>query len=88
MIYQSFIKYPRKYLFEIKNNGVTLLAWLRKTTYIDSINIDMMRSSYVNYFFADNNKNMKDTEDLAHRMRHSVLTAQTNYLRISNDKNT
>ena len=45
----------------------------------------MMRSSYVNYFYADNNKNMKEKEDLAHSMRHSVLTAQTNYLKISND---
>jgi hypothetical protein len=88
LIYDSYIKYPRKYLFEIKNKGitpVTLLAWLRKITNIDGINIDMMRSSYVNYFYADNNKNMKEKEDLAHSMRHSVLTAQTNYLKISND---
>ena len=87
LIYDSFIKYPRKYLFELKDKPitpVTLLTWLRKITHVDAINIDMMRSSYVNYFYADNNKNMKQKEDLANQMRHSVLTAQTNYLKISN----
>ena len=87
LIYDSFIKYPRTYLFELKNKPitpVTLLTWLRKITHVDAINIDMMRSSYVNYFYADNDKNMKQKEDLANKMRHIVLTAQTNYLKVSN----
>ena len=40
-----------------------------------------MRSSYINYFYSDI-KTMKEKEHLSNQMRHSVLTAQTNYLKI------
>ena len=42
----------------------------------------MMRSSYINYFYS-NNKTMNEKEKLSHQMRHSVMTAQTNYLKLN-----
>ena len=45
-----------------------------------------MRSSYNNYFYANNDKTMKEKEKLANVMRHSVLTAQRNYLKIDKNK--
>ena len=41
-----------------------------------------MRSSYINYFYSDI-KTMKEKDYLSNQMRHSVLTAQTNYLKIN-----
>ena len=41
-----------------------------------------MRSSYINYFYANNDKTMKEKEKLANVMHHSVLTAQQNYLKV------
>ena len=40
-----------------------------------------MRSSYVNWFY-EHNKKLSDREELAHQMRHSVLTSQRNYLKV------
>ena len=85
IINNSFIKYPRTFLFEINNKQITqntLLNWLRKITNVNELNIDMMRSSYINNFYDINNKTMKDKEHLSNQMRHSVLTAQKNYLKI------
>ena len=45
-----------------------------------------MRSSYINYFYANNDKTMKENEKLANVMRHSVTTAQRNYLKIDKNK--
>ena len=45
-----------------------------------------MRSSYINYFYANNDKTMKEKEKLANVMRHSVTTAQRNYLKIDKNK--
>jgi hypothetical protein len=84
LIYDSYCKYPRNYLFELKSKPITqstLLTYLRKITGVNEINIDIMRSSYVNYFYSDI-KTMKEKEHLSNQMRHSVLTAQTNYLKI------
>jgi hypothetical protein len=54
IINNSFIEYPRKYLFELDNKPVsdtTLLNWLRKITKIDMINFDMMRSVYITWLY-------------------------------------
>ena len=75
---ESFIKYPRTYLFEINEKQITqntLLNWLIKITNVNEINVDMMRSSYINYFY-DTNKTIKDKEQLANQMRHSVLSGK------------
>jgi hypothetical protein len=84
LIIDSYQKYPRTYLFELNNKPIsqpTLLAWLRDITKVDGINVDMMRSSYINWFYA-HNKSMGSREKLANQMRHSVLTSMKNYLKV------
>jgi len=86
IIYDSFVKYPRTYLFEINGKPITqhtLLGYLRKITKVDNINIDMMRSSYINWFY-ENNKNLYEKDKLSKQMRHSVLTAMKNYYKDDN----
>ena len=46
--------YPRTYLFELNNKPITqntILSYLRRITKVSEINIDMMRSSYINWFY-------------------------------------
>jgi len=84
LINDSYEKYPREYLFEINNKHIsqtTYLHWLRKITEVSQINNDIMRSSYVNWFY-EHNKKLSDREKLAYQMRHSVLTSQRNYLKV------
>jgi len=84
LINDSYEKYPREYLFEINNKPIsqtTHLNWLRKITEVSQINNDIMRSSYVNWFY-EHNKKLSDREKLAYQMRHSVLTSQRNYLKV------
>jgi len=84
MLYDSYIKYPRKYLFENNKKKITdntILEWLRVITNVDKINIDIMRSSYITYFYK-NNKTYKARNDLSKQMRHSITTAQKNYNKV------
>ena len=84
LINDSYEKYPREFLFEINNKPIsqtTYLNWLRKITEVSQINNDIMRSSYVNWFY-EHNKKLSDREKLAYQMRHSVLTSQRNYLKV------
>jgi len=84
LINDSYEKYPREYLFEVNNKPIsqtTYLNWLRKITEVSQINNDIMRSSYVNWFY-EHNKKLSDREKLAYQMRHSVLTSQRNYLKV------
>lgn len=85
LIYESYQLYPRKYLFQNDNkepiSESTYLNWLRKITGVKQINNDMMRSSYVNWFYK-NNKTLEKRQELANMMRHSVLTSQRNYLKV------
>ena len=86
-IVEYFIKYPRKYLFEINEKPIsqpTLLAWLRDVTKVDGINVDMMRSSYINWFY-EHNKSIGARSHLANQMRHSVLTSMRNYVKVFDD---
>jgi hypothetical protein len=84
LINDSFEKYPRKYLFELDGKPITnptYLNWLRKISDVKNINNDMMRSSYINWYY-ENYKTLSDKEKLSTLMRHSVLTAQRNYLKV------
>ena len=84
LINESYKKYPRNYLLEIDDKPIThatFLEWLRKITDVKLINNDILRSSYINWFY-DNNKTMGSREKLALQMRHSVLTAQKNYRKV------
>ena len=84
LMYNSYEQYPRNYLFEIDGKPIsqpTYLSWLRKITNVKNINNDIMRSSYINWFY-DNNKKLSEREKLANEMRHSVMTSQRNYRKI------
>jgi len=88
LINYSFTKYPRKYLFDkndkpISNN--TILSWLRSISKVNGITIDIMRSSYVTWFYKQNAK-LVDRNKLANQMRHSVLTALKNYNKVIDDE--
>ena len=79
---------PRKYLFELNEKPITqptFLNWLRKITGVDEINNDIMRSSYINWFYSIE-RSTNEKEKLAQQMRHSAKTAQTNYLKIIDKK--
>jgi hypothetical protein len=88
LINDSFIKYPRKYLFEGSENKATsdstLLSYLRSITSIKGITINMMRSIYVSKEYKTLSYGGK--EKLANQMRHSVNTASLHYDKISNDE--
>ena len=86
-INESYIKYPRTYLFEVNTKPVsdaTLLRWLRSITNIPLINIDMIRSAYITWFY-EKNKTYGSRDKLSREMRHSQATASKNYLKVSNE---
>ena len=81
----SRTRYPRKYsIEENKNNPVTdatILKWLRDITRVGGLTVDMMRSSYITDFY-EKNKTFGKRKELAAKMRHSVMTASRNYLKV------
>jgi len=84
LINDSFVKYPRNYLFEIKDKPIsqnTLLNWLRKITNLAGINVDIMRSSFITWFY-EHNLTFGVRDKLSRMMRHSQGTAQKNYNKI------
>ena len=87
LVIDSYVLYPRTYLFEVNEKPIsqpTLLAWLRDITKLDAIDVDIMRSSYINWYY-DHNKTVGARERLAAMMRHSSATAQRNYLKVFDD---
>ena len=89
LICKSYEQYPRTYLFELNYKSITegtYLSWLRSITRVEYINNDMMRSSFINWFY-DNNKDLGKREKLSTDMRHSVMTAQRNYLKVDSLEN-
>jgi hypothetical protein len=84
LIHDSYEKYPRTYLFENKGTPIkqdTLLKYLKNVTKVPGMTVDIMRSSYITYFY-EKNKTYKAREALSRVMRHSQPTAQKNYLKI------
>ena len=76
ILFDSYEKFSRKYLFE--NNGKqitqeTLLRYSRSITKIEKLNIDMMRSMYITH---ECNKGVSynKKEELSLKMRNSVET--------------
>lgn len=87
LINDSYIKYPRTYLFEIKSKPITqstFLRWLRSVSEIPLVNVDMMRSSYITWFYSKN-FNFASRDKLSKIMRHSVTTAQRNYNKVTDN---
>lgn len=85
LINDSYIKYPRVYLFENDKNksisSTTLLTYLRSITNITQINFNMMRSIYITEAYLKN-INYAQKLELSHQMRHSIGTASQNYNKI------
>ena len=93
ILYDSFEKYPRKYLFEsatgCKINNQTLRNYLKTITNLPNINLKtikkipninfhIIRSIYITHFY-ENNKSLKIREQLAKNM--SVPTVCSSYLK-------
>lgn len=88
IINDSFEKYPRTYLFENNNKSISsqmLLKWLRDITVLSGVNVDMMRSSYITWYYA-NHTTYGDRIELSKMMRHSVTTAEKNYNKVFENK--
>ena len=88
LINNSFVKFPRKFLFEHKLKAIsstTFLKWLRDITGVDGLTVDIMRSSYITWFYSVN-PTYGARDDLSKMMRHSQPTASKNYLKGFNDE--
>ena len=90
LLSDSFKEYPHKYLFENNNKSIgdgTLLKWLRDITGLPNINVDMMRSIYITWFYK-HNPTYGPRSNLSRQMRHSHETASKNYLKVIDDDET
>ena len=84
LINNSYIQYPREWLFEKNGEPIsqnTLLRWLRQITNVDGITFDIMRSSYITNFYSEN-LNFGARDKLAKVMRHSFNTQAKNYNKV------
>ena len=59
----------------------TILKWLRDITDVKGLTVDMLRSSYITDFY-EKTKTFEARKELAGKMRHSVMTAARNYLKV------
>ena len=83
-ILESYGNFPRNYLFEINNEPIsdsTLLRWLREITGVSGITVDIMRSSYITWYY-ETHPHYNDRDKLSRLMRHSQKTAQLNYNKV------
>ena len=83
-IIDSFMNFPRNYLFEINNEPITdstLLRWLREISRVSGLTIDIMRSSYITWYY-ETHPHYNDRDKLSRYMRHSQKTAQLNYNKV------
>jgi hypothetical protein len=95
LIDDSYIKYPRTYLFEDEKNKpitqMTIRSYIRNISGVDGLTFNIMRSSFVNWFY-ENHKDFNSRSKLSLLMRHSYMTALKNYhktslnLKISEDE--
>jgi hypothetical protein len=86
IIIDSFDKHKRTYLFENPKTKKqyedrTILRFLRESLDNEGININMMRAAYINYYYSKN-LTLNEKEEIARKMRHSVITATRNYYKI------
>lgn len=81
---ESYSNYPRNFLLEINENPITdstLLRWLREITGVEGITVDIMRSSYITWYY-ETHPHYNDRDKLSKVMRHSQKTAQLNYNKV------
>lgn len=85
LLKQSIKYFPRVYLLETKKGGKLteeqLLKLLRSTTHQPLINISMMRSNYITWYY-QHNPSLKAREELADQMRHQASTGHLNYNKV------
>lgn len=90
IILKSYELYERTYLFQNNNNGQlkadTLLKYLKQFTNINGLTISMMRSIYITDKYNER-LSYKDKEQLANKMRNSVVTASRNYYKLLDNNN-
>ena len=83
-IIESYENFPRNFLLEIDGKPITdstVLRWLRDITGVDGITIDIMRSSYITWYY-ETHPHYNDRDKLSKLMRHSQKTAQLNYQKV------
>ena len=83
-IIESYENFPRNYLLEIDGKPITdstLLRWLRDITGVNGITVDIMRSSYITWYY-EMHPHYNDRDKLSKLMRHSQKTAQLNYQKV------
>ena len=85
-LYESLVKYPRTYLFENPRThkpttAPTLLNYLKRITGIEGLTFNLMRASFVTFYYK-NNHTLREKTVLSTSMRHSVTTASRNYNKI------
>jgi len=83
-IIESYENFPRNYLLEIDGKPITdstVLRWLRDITGVNGITIDIMRSSYITWYY-ETHPHYNDRDKLSRLMRHSQKTAQLNYQKV------
>jgi len=83
-IIESYENFPRNFLFEINNERITdstLLRWLRDISGVSGLTIDIMRSSYITWYY-ETHPHYNDRDKLSRIMRHSQKTAQLNYNKV------
>ena len=83
LIYYSYEKYLRTYLFENNKKPIqdeTVLRYLREITKVDALDIDTMRSVYISHFYNNYNLTYAQKQEMASKMRHDVRTQQHKYL--------
>ena len=84
IINDSFIKFPRVYLFENNKKPIsqtTIRNYLKDITGLQGINFNIMRASYITFFYSDN-FDYNSRKKLSLYMRHSVDTASKNYNKV------
>lgn len=94
ILFYSFEVYNREYLLQANHRDNTpisqntYLNWLRAMTGSENMTNDIMRSSYITWFY-NNHKKQSDRDNLALKMRHTSDTAARNYFKdLDEDKPT
>jgi hypothetical protein len=80
IINESLDLYPRNKLFDNKREITNLLKSIDIR-----LNNRSLRSAYIIWFYNNNKNSIKDKEELARKMRHSINIAQTAYNKIIDD---
>ena len=85
LLNKSIEEKPRTYLLELNGKKIsdkTLNKLLQEITKLKGITLNMLRASYITYFY-NSNPTMNDKKELAKKMRHSVQAGETFYFKLN-----